>query len=104
MSWADEYIKELKEGRTSCFRPFGGSMKGRIESGQLVRVEPILDEASLSIGDVVLCQVGRSQYLHLIKAIDGPELKFLIGNNKGKTNGWIAGSFIYGKCISVVDQ
>jgi hypothetical protein len=43
--------------------------------------------------------VNGRQYLHLVKAIQGP--RFLIGNNRGRTNGWITGSAIYGKCTEV---
>ena len=45
-------------------------MKGKIESGQLVTVEPV-GNRQLMKGDIVLCKVNGSQYLHLIKAIQG---------------------------------
>jgi len=98
MSWATNYINQLSEGESVSFRPRGGSMKGKIESGQLVTVEPC-DVNSLSKGDIVLCKVGRAHYLHLIKAIKGS--RYQIGNNIGRINGWIGFESIYGKCISV---
>ena len=98
MGWATRYIERLKEGETIEFRPKGNSMKGKIESGQLVTVEPINDQ-ELEKGDIVLCEVNSSQYLHLIKAIQGE--RFQIGNNTGRINGWIAKSSIFGKCIKV---
>jgi hypothetical protein len=55
------------------FRPRGGSMRGKIESGQLCTVVPALDE--LRVGDVVLCKVNGRQYLHLIKAIQGDAIR-----------------------------
>ena len=75
-------------------------MKGKVSSGQLVTVEP-LNEKLLKTGDIVLCQVNGSQYLHLIKAIQGD--RFQIGNNIGRINGWISRSAIYGICTSVED-
>jgi len=98
LSWATHYIQQLKEGRTVSFRPRGNSMRGKIESGQLCTVEPVTAD-SLQVGDIVLCKVNGRQYLHLVKAIDGA--RFLIGNNRGRTNGWIGPSGIYGRCIRV---
>lgn len=74
-------------------------MKGKVESGQLVTVEPIGDR-ELYKGDIVLCKVQGRQYLHLIRAVrqDGT---FLIGNNKGGTNGNCSRASIYGICTKV---
>jgi len=73
-------------------------MSGKIESGQLCTVVPVKVE-DLQKGDIVLCKVNGSQYLHLIKAIQGK--RFQIGNNRGRINGWIGESGIYGKCVRV---
>lgn len=69
-------------------------MTGKIESGNLCTVEPVKTE-DLRVGDIVLCKVGGSQYLHLIKAIQGK--RFQIGNNRGDINGWIGANGIYGR-------
>lgn len=61
-------------------------MSPRIESGQLCTVEPV-EPTELEVGDIVLCKVNRSQYLHLVKAIQGS--RYQIGNNRGGINGWI---------------
>jgi hypothetical protein len=98
MGWATHYIAKLKEGETVQFRPRGGSMCGRIESGQLVTVEPV-DPATLGVGDIVLCKVNGSEYLHIVKAIQGE--RFQIGNNRGLINGWITARGIFGKCVRV---
>lgn len=98
MGWAESYIARLKAGETVSFRPRGGSMTGKIESGQLCTVAPV-DPETLSVGDIVLCRVGRNEYLHLVKAIRPDQ--FQIGNNRGFINGWIAASGIFGKCIRV---
>jgi hypothetical protein len=99
MGWATTYIAKLKSGETVQFRPCGHSMTGKIDSGQLCTVEPIRDPATLVVGEVVLCKVNGSEYLHLIKAIQGP--RFQIGNNRGHINGWVTANSIQGRCISV---
>ncbi len=98
MSWATSYIEKLKSGETVQFRPRGNSMVGKIDSGNLCTVEPAQIEG-LEVGDIVLCKVGGAQYLHLIKAIQGE--RFQIGNNRGRINGWITASGIFGKCVRV---
>jgi hypothetical protein len=101
MGWATPYIAKLKNGETVSFRPRGHSMKGKIESGQLCTVEPIRDFASLEKGDIVLCKVNGSEYLHLIKAVQGA--RFQIGNNRGRINGWVGANAIFGKCVKIED-
>lgn len=96
MSWANQYIEKLAAGETVQFRPRGGSMSGKIESGQLVTVAPVKLE-ELEKGDIVLCKVNGKQYLHLVKAIRGAQVQ--IGNNKGLINGWT--STVYGICILI---
>jgi len=87
MGWATAYIAKLKAGETVSFRPRGGSMTGKIESGQLCTVEPVSDLAALEVGDIVLCKVNGNEYLHLIKALQGQ--RFQIGNNRSFINGWV---------------
>jgi hypothetical protein len=101
MGWASPYIAKLKEGETVTFRPLGHSMKGKIESGQLCTVVPVSDAASLEKGNIILCKVNGNEYLHLIKAIQGP--RFQIGNNRGRINGWIGLNAIFGKCTKIED-
>ena len=101
MGWATAYIAKLKNGETVQMRPRGHSMKGKIESGQLCTVEPIQDFESLQKDDIVLCKVNGSEYLHLIKAIQGA--RFQIGNNRGRINGWVGTNAIFGKCVKIED-
>ncbi len=100
MGWATRYIEELKQGQAVSFRPRGHSMTPKIKSGQLCTVEPA-DHTTLRVGDIVLCKVRGAQYLHLIKAIQGP--RFQIGNNKGRINGWVTANSIFGLLVSVGD-
>jgi hypothetical protein len=97
MGWATEYIAKLQRGETVQFRPRGHSMRGKIESGELCTVAPIT--TTLQIGDIVLYKVNGRQYLHLIKAIRGDRV--LIGNNRGRINGWISRHSSYGKCVRI---
>jgi len=90
--WATQYIEQLKLGQTVKFRPHGNSMQPRIESGQLVTVEPI---TTICIGDIVLCKVDGRQWLHLVTAI-GSDGRYQISNNKGHINGWCTSQNIFG--------
>jgi len=75
-------------------------MKGRIESGQLCTVAPV-EVSTLKVGDIVLCKVGGSEYLHIVKAIERG--RFQIGNNRGRINGWVGRHCIFGKCVRIQD-
>jgi hypothetical protein len=100
MGWASHYIEKLRVGETVSFRPRGNSMTGKIESGQLCTVVPV-DCTNLKVGDIVLCKVRGSEYLHLVKAIQGD--RFQIGNNRGRINGWVSKNAIFGRCIKIED-
>lgn len=93
-------------------------MTGKVNDGQLVTVAPFgEDDTFPEEGDVVLCKVNGREYLHLVKAVtsvceeekdaDGKLValvrtpRYLIGNNRGKTNGWTKA--VYGRCIKVED-
>lgn len=99
MGWADNYIKELGEGGVVQFRPKGNSMTGRIESGQLVTVSPLIG-LTPQLSDAVLCRVNGNQYVHLVKAINS-EGQYQIGNNKEHINGWTKA--VYGLVTRVED-
>lgn len=104
MGWASGYIQKLQAGETVSFRPRGNSMTPKIESGQLCTVVPAgKGQVMLQKGDIVLCRVRSSEYLHLIHATKahGDSRTFLIGNNKGHENGWIPESQIFGKLVKV---
>ncbi len=100
MSWATNYIDKLKNGETVEFRPVGRSMGMHIQSGQLVQVSPVNRE--VKEGDIVLCKVGRAQYLHFVKKIKNG--KYQIGNAHGYINGWITRDNIFGVVTWVEGQ
>ena len=94
MSWADQAIKTLKEDGWAIIYPKGNSMSPLIKSGQRVSLKAC-GPYDVREGEIVLCKVKGNVYLHLVKAIgDG---RVLIGNNKGRTNGWTR--TIYGRMI-----
>ena len=98
IGWASEYVARLQAGEAVQFRPRGNSMRGKIESGQLCKVEPVAP-ATLKGGDIVLCKVHGRHYLHLVKAIQGR--RFQIGNNRGRINGWVGENGIFGRCTVI---
>lgn len=96
MGWADNAINELRQGRAATIKPKGSSMRGKVESGATVTVEP---SEEYSKGDIVLVKVNGRIYLHLITAIkDG---RYQIGNNHGGINGWVGKSSIYGLATKI---
>jgi hypothetical protein len=98
MSWAHHAKEALRRGETVQVRPRGHSMRGKVDDGDLVTLEPC-DPSDVSVGDVVLVRVRGTDYLHLIKAIDGE--RFLIGNNRGGTNGWVDRHALYGRATRI---
>ena len=104
MGWATNYIQKLAAGETVQFRPRGNSMTGKISSGQLVTVEPLTDHAVLKKGDIVLCKVKGSEYLHLVSAAPaGGAKQVQISNNRGHVNGWTSRASVYGICTKIED-
>lgn len=98
MGRLNPHIEKLRAGETVKFRPHGNSMQPRIESGQLVTLEPI-GKTEIKVGDVVLCSVRGRQFLHLVTAIkDG---RYQISNNKNHVNGWTGPSQVYGRLVLV---
>jgi hypothetical protein len=98
MGWVNEARKELVAGREVQVRPFGGSMRGRIESGQLVTLSPVVSSA-VQVDDVVLVEWRGNFLLHLVKEIRDGQL--LIGNNLGKVNGWAPASAVVGRVTAL---
>ena len=94
MNWATHAIETLQRGENAQIRPRGHSMNGKINNGQLVTLQPYKGDGQLPVGTIVLVNVKGRVFLHLIKAVNGS--RYLIGNNRGGTNGWVRGHAIYG--------
>ena len=101
MGWVNEAKAGLLDGRTVQVRPFGGSMRGRIESGQLVTLAPV-SPSEVRVNDAVLVEWRGNYLLHLVKEIQGDQL--LIGNNIGKVNGWVQATAVIGKVVAIEPQ
>lgn len=99
MGWASKYIGFLQEGKDVTFRPRGNSMTGIIESGQLVTVSPLSNDAKIEKGDIVLCKVRGNEYLHIVKATRNGT--YQIGNNRGLINGWTSRANIFGRLSKI---
>jgi hypothetical protein len=87
-----------RAGRNDSVSAAGPQHDRQGQRRQLCTVEP-LGDYELAAGDIVLCKVKGSQYLHLVKTIQGE--RFQIGNNRGLINGWISRRQIYGRLIRV---
>ena len=99
MGWVNEALQQLSAGQQVQIRPHGGSMRGRIESGDLVTLAPVGADA-MKVDDVVLVRWKGNYLLHIIREIRDDE--FLIGNNLGKINGWVHRRDIRGRVVNVV--
>lgn len=95
--WAARAIEALARGEGAVVIPHGNSMRPKVMSGARVTIEPCrADEAR--VGDILLCRVKGTVYLHLVKAVQ-PDGRVLIGNNRGGTNGWTKA--VYGRAVEV---
>jgi hypothetical protein len=98
MGWVNDAREQLAAGKQVQVRPRGGSMRGRIEDGQLVTLAPVRAE-EVRGHDVVLVAWKGNHLLHLVKEIRGDQI--LIGNNLGKINGWVSAAAVVGKVVAV---
>ncbi len=98
MAALDMIATRVAAGQTVAFRPTGSSMVPLIRSRQLVTVSPVKAEA-VEPGDIVLCRVAGTTYLHLVSAVDAGRVQ--ISNNRGRVNGWTSHSKVFGICTEV---
>jgi hypothetical protein len=90
----------LQQGQMTRIRAQGGSMRGRIETGQLVSLQPATI-TDLSRGDVAFIRWKGNYILHLVLKVESSRV--LIGNNLGKVNGWVAANDVLGKVAEVAN-
>jgi hypothetical protein len=94
MGWVKDALGELAAGRPAQVRPSGGSMRGRIESGQLVTIAPI-EPADVQVEDAVLVRWKGGYLLHLVKEIKGDS--FSSGTISGRSTGGPRGTRSWGR-------
>ncbi len=95
MNWK---IQKLLNGETIVSKEPGNSMLPLLKSKQPVVLEPVKWE-DCKAGDIVFCKVRGNCFTHLVK---GKNVKrgLLIGNNRGRLNGWTKN--VYGKVIEIL--
>jgi hypothetical protein len=98
MGVLDMIAARVAAGETAEFRPTGSSMVPLIRSRQLVTVRPVLP-AKIEVGDIVLCRVAGTTYLHRVSAVDATRVQ--ISNNRGRVNGWTSHARVFGICTAV---
>ena len=73
-------------------------MTGKISDGATVTILPCRT-SELAVGDIVFAQIQGRRYshwvLHLVLAVE--EDRFLVGNNHGRVDGWVALDNILGR-------
>ena len=94
MSWVKQARRALARGESVTVRPHGGSMRGRIESGDLVRLVPASVD-DIQPDDIVFVRWKGNYLLHLALKVESSCI--LIGNNLGKINGWVRAADALGK-------
>jgi len=91
--------EEVSKGNEVVYSEGGNSMLPIIKSRQPVTLSPVNPEL-LEKGDIVLAKVGRYVYTHLVKGIKPGQV--LIGNNRGRINGWTSLSNVFA-IVSAID-
>ncbi len=94
-------MERLQNSLSAEVRPRGHSMKGLIDDGDLVTLEPLLSH-ELAPGDIVLVRVPGKRFSHIVlhKIVSVEEGIFLIGSHQGRIDGWVERADIYGFATS----
>jgi hypothetical protein len=74
-------------------------MRGRIDDGALVTLEPCRAE-ELALGDIVLARV-RGWLLVLHQVIGVEPGRFQVGTTAGRADGWVTAADIFGRVVAV---
>ena len=92
-------LERLQKGETFITSERGNSMSPIIKSKQEHTLTPIDTwEEEIEVGDIVYCKVRGNFYTHLVKA-KNMDKGCLIGNNRGRINGWT--KQIFGKVTNI---
>lgn len=93
-------LERLQNNETFITSERGNSMLPLIKSGQKHRLAPATWD-TVCIGDVVYCKVRGRFYTHLVTAMDSTR-GCLIGNKRGKINGWTKN--VYGVVTEIIQE
>lgn len=100
-AWAVIAFESLARGEPVQVRPRGHSMRGRIDDGALVTLEPCRADA-LAVGDIVLARVrGWLLVLHQVIGIEPG--RFEIGTMAGRSDGWVSAGDIFGRVTAIAE-
>ena len=88
-------LETIGYGDMKCI---GNSMMPRIKSHSIVT---FVKQEKYNVGDIVFCKVKGNVYVHLILKKDSRK-GYLIGNNKGRENGWT--HTIWGKATNIEEN
>jgi len=103
MSWYKTALSRLAAGKKVVIVNRGASLRGLVEDGQLVIVEPVITR-SVCIGEIVLARIRKGRFvMHLVKDIKD-SLRYLIGNNIGGLDGWVSVDAVYGRICKILNE
>lgn len=77
-------------------------MSGLIADGDMVTLEPYQGTVP-TVGEIVLARIEGRRFAHLVlhQILERASGRVLVGNNHGRTDGWISAAEVYGKVIRV---
>jgi len=101
MAWFTQAVQQLAAGQQATVRPTGNSMTPKVMSKATVTLRPNSDPAGLKAGDIVLVKIKGTVYLHLISATDKQRVQ--ISNNKGRVNGWVPRTSVFGVATKIIN-
>lgn len=92
-------VKRLQDGESFITSEKGNSMVPLIFSGQKHRLSPVEVWDDVHPGEIVFCKVKGRYLTHMVYAKNS-DRGVLIGNNKGRMNGWTR--TVYGRVVEVL--
>jgi hypothetical protein len=96
-------IKVLEETGKVIISCNGHSMEPLIYPKENISLLKV-DHSLLRVNDACLVKIKGALQCHLISAIDEPNNRFQISNNKKFINGWVSPQAIYGLAVQVADR
>ncbi|RYG66191.1 hypothetical protein EON80_15920 [bacterium] len=100
--WAEEALEKLQAGKTVQVQPRGQSMRGRINDGEWVTLEPCRAR-NMKPGEIVLARIQGRHRSHLVlhTLLGRAGFRYLIGTPAGREDGWVWGKDIFGRVTEI---